>query len=171
MESCPNCGQTVAASDTYCHNCGAKVGGRHRPNGITILAVMMIILGSLGLLGSFLDVPTTLLGMILTGTPAALVGLLESGVVLYCGIGFLRMSDLARKAMIGLMIYRIINGLLIIPRLDEYRALADPSTNRIDSPMANTIGHFTGIIISGLMIAFLHSIREKFADKPKPISE
>jgi hypothetical protein len=163
------------------------MGSSRRPASITIIAWFLLSSCLLIPLIFVMHAPAILFTEILIGRPAVLVYLIHLAVLLYCGIGLLRLKPAARLTTIGYFIFGIVNvaiffgapggGARFRTLMDMQRSLIpwmptiqDPSLIQFN-PMPLVISGIIGnLALFAVLLYFLISNKKSFVpetEEPK----
>jgi len=160
MALCRQCGKEIKDGVAVCEHCHAKLGTPKRPTGVTVIAILAL-LGSLFALFGMVGLNKSnsiIFGFRVPLALARIVRLFFAGIEIYCGIGLLMQTALARKIYIWVLTYSIVNTLTstFIPRHSILRHL-----KRLPAGVEGyaIIGTIIGIAILGWMLYYL--IRHK----------
>jgi len=85
-----------------------------RPLSVTIIAALLLFSGVSFVLLGFAPLPATVFGTLVAGLPGHVLNILVGAVVLWGGIGLLRLNPLARSIAIWVFGYFVLNGLLFV---------------------------------------------------------
>jgi hypothetical protein len=129
-----------------------------RPRWLTVIAILMIIGAVIGFASIFMltEENSILMGLKIPLPAAAVVALIANGLSLYCGIGFLRLNETARRIYIPLAIYGIVNAVLSRPALIK--------SVGTDSTMRSTMWWMLilDLLISVAILVYVIRIRDRF---------
>ncbi len=168
-----------------------------RPTGVTVFAILSILFGFMGVLGTIGSAAMLFIGDKFGANPVteklmtssgyfaftiagAVLGFIFSIVLLASGIGLLKMSKTARKMAIAYGFYAIVATILVnvvnvvvifLPLLQQAGDKSGPEqTVAIATLIGAVIGAFVGLIFPvALLIYFLMpSVREKFDSWERP---
>lgn len=144
------------------HTIEAIANQSRRPLSILILAVLNLVALPTMLFGVFKPYPTLLFGVILRGTAARIVCLTLAVVLLYLGVGLLRLASSCRWVAMWFYVFGCLNTVVswALPGRDErYRQIADESMRLWGISYGNmqvprfAAGYWIGVIISVLFSA------------------
>jgi hypothetical protein len=152
-----------------------------RPVSITIIAVLMIVGAVSCLPGVFFALPAALPGVVATGIAAHLVFLVYAVTFGWAGIGLLRLDPRSRLVALGVMVFAVLNGVLIVILPGSQQRLMDAMREMPwglgSVPMQYTeiqsvyllLGTASGVLIYGAAIWFLIRHRSAFQSAPPPL--
>jgi hypothetical protein len=135
----------------------------NRPKGVTIIAVLTLILALFGLIGLFLIQPmdSILFGIIVPIPVTVIATLISVGIGIYCGIGLLKLKRVARQLYIWLLVYHMVNA-----ALEKGRIMI--GGNLPHAPIASyptfIISNLLGLLIASFLIYYIASRKKYFVN-------
>ncbi len=145
----------------------------HRPLSITLIALMYLVSVPFLLIAPFTNYPVVLFGYVITGSAARVLYLLYLSVIVYAGVGLLKLKEPARLVAIALNSAHFVSTLCFaaLPGLEErLKALFD--LLRVELPPPMTVSSFVaftrlaccfGLAFTLLLIWVLVTRRTAFA--------
>lgn len=160
MATCPTCNDTIADGAVVCKHCGARFGTPSRPTGVTILAVLCLLGGVVGLLSTFAlnRSNSVFLGFRVPVPFMMAVNLIGVVISFYCGIGFLKLKSAARKLYLYWAVFGLAQAVITPVRLLS-------STRVPDTVVAGmAIGFVLGLGFYGWIIYYIVRKKEYFVN-------
>jgi len=150
-----------------------------RPLSFTILAWLLLVGCLFAPLSVVLHAPAVFLTRVLTGWPATLCNMVLTAVLLYIGIGLLRLKPLARSVAVGYFVFTFINAAVffLAPSrsgrlqylMDQQQAmfpffaiLQKQFQPQIDYRPFIFLGACSGLIFTAIVLYFLITRKEAF---------
>ncbi len=150
----------------------------HRPLSITLIALMYLVSAPFLLIAPFTDYPLVLFGYVITGSAARVLYLLYLPVIVYAGVGLLKLKEPARLVAIALSVVHFVSTLCFaaLPGLEErLKVLFDLLRVELPPPMTvSSLVAFTrfaccfGLAFSLVLIWLLVTRRTVFV---KPVAQ
>lgn len=160
MAICQSCGGEIVVGAVVCRHCGVQLGIPQRPKGVTVIAVLCFIGAGFSLfsLAALDSTNSVLLGIRVPVIITQLVTLIAVGLLIYCGIGFLKLQELARQIYIWAAIYSIAQMVISPPVI--WSSMNLPS----EAIIGGIVGMIIGLALYGYILYYIVRRKDYFVN-------
>lgn len=132
------------------------VAPKARPALVTVIAVLLIVGGAIGLISAFIQPGVFVLGLAWVHGPVAILySLILAGVSLGCGLGFLRQRALARQVFIGWTAFSLLSSLLSLTSVDRALYLTSHGLDGSSMEIARIVAYVTIVVMLAVWVLML----------------